>query len=109
MGARNVAELIRNLSNVSNLTYEYDSKIQFDYSYNGSSFPKRINIYMPTRDDYEVTMAIVDKALRGGANVIVYDNWIKSTISGNTFGERRNIKIYSFGNFLRKVQNGLPI
>lgn len=109
MGARRVSELIDNLPTVSNLTYEYDSKIQFDYKPNGSSFPKRINVYMPTRADYEVTMDVVDKALQNGANLIVYDNWIKSTISGNSFGERKNIKVYSFGNFLKKVQNGLPL
>ena len=109
MGARSVSEIIENLPTVSNLTYEYDSKIVFDYKPNGLPFTKKIIVYMPTRDDYEVTIDVVDKALRNGANLIVYDNWIKSTISGNSFGERKDIKVYSFGNFLRKIQNGLPL
>ena len=109
MGSRNVAEIIRSLPSITDLTYEYDSKLQFNYASNGVSFPKRINIYMPTRADYEITMDVVDKAIENGANFIVYDNWIKSTIAGNTYGERNNIKIYTFGIFLRKVQNGIPL
>lgn len=109
MGARRVSELIDKLPTVSNLTYKYDSKIQFDYKPNGSTFPMRINIYMPTRVDYEVTIDVVDKAIQNGANLIVFDNWIKSTIAAITYGERKNIKVYSFGNFLSKVQNGLHL
>lgn len=109
MGAKSVAELIKPLPNISNLTYVYDSELKFEYLSNASPFPKRYNVYMPTRDDYEVTIDIVDKAIQSGANLIVYDLWIKSTYSAKTYGEKKGITIYTFGNFLRKIKNGEPL
>ena len=106
MGARNVAEIIRGTRYVSNVKWEYDSKLEFDYERPSDFLPKTYKVYMPSRDDYEVSIDVVDKAVEYGADLIVYDNWIKATISGKSHAEKKGIRVYSYGYFLRKIKNG---
>lgn len=104
MGARTVAEQISILPHVSNVTYEYDSILQFDYKAALSLGAKTYKVYMPSRDDYEISIEVVDRAIESGASLIVYDNWIFPTISGRGHATEKGIKVYTFGNFLRLVR-----
>lgn len=106
MGARSVAEIIRGSKYVSSIKWEYDSKLQFDYERALDFQPKTYKVYMPSRDDYEVSIEVVDIAVEYGADLIVYDNWIKETISGKSHAEKKGIRVYSYGYFLRKIKNG---
>lgn len=106
MGARKVAQIIGSSRYVSNIKWTYDSKLEFDYERDMDYEPTNFKIYMPSRDDYEITIAVVDIAIEYGANFIVYDNWIKPTISGKSYAINHGIKVYSYGQFLRKVNNG---
>lgn len=106
MGARSIASRIEGFRCVSNVKWEYDSKLQFDYERPMEYPPKTILVYLPSRDDYEITIEVVDRAIEFGANVIVYDIWIKPTISGNSHAVKNGINVYSFGAFLKKVMKG---
>lgn len=104
MGARYVASLIENLPHVSNVKWEYDSILQFDYRDILKRSTKTYKVYMPTRADYEVSIEVVDRAVAAEADLIVYDNWIFTTISGEQHALKKGIKVYKFGSFLNKVQ-----
>ncbi len=103
MGARGLIDIIKNYPYVSNVYAESDSRFSFIYQRIGE-LPKSYTVYMPTRDDYEVSIEVVERAFRNGANVIVYDTWIKPTISGSSRAEVKSIKVFSFGAFLHRIK-----
>jgi hypothetical protein len=109
MGARRMSEIISSSSFISDISWEYDSKLEFGYERRMDYQPTMHKVYMPSRDDYELSIATIDNAIDYGAKIIVYDNWIKPTISGKSYAEGKGVKIYSFGQFIKKIERGEPI
>lgn len=103
MGTRSIIDIIKDYPNVRTAYAESDSKFSFIYTRIGE-LPKSHTIYMPTRDEYEVSIEVVERAFEEGANIIVYDTWIKPTISGKFRADGKSINIYSYGAFLHRIK-----
>lgn len=106
MGTKSVAEIIMQYRYVSNVRYEYNSKLEFDYKRTSDYLATTVKVYMPDRDHYEISVDAVDLAIEYGAHIIVYDVWAKATVSAESYADRKGLKIYSYGFFLRKIKNG---
>lgn len=106
MGAKSVASVISSSPFVSNVNWEYDSKLQFDYETKLDFAARTFKVYMPSRDDYEISIEVVERAIEFGAKLIVYDNWIRPTISGKSHAQKNGITVYSYGFFLNKIKKG---
>lgn len=103
MGSRSIVNILRDYPTISNINVESDCKFSFQYNRFGE-LPKIYSVYMPTREDYEVSIEVVERAADEGANIIVYDTWIKPTISGQYRANGRNIHIYSYGAFINRTK-----
>lgn len=103
MGARSIADIIREYPTVRDLNVESNTMLRFQYRTLGD-LPKYLAVYMPTREEYEITIEVIERAVRKGANLIVYDAWIKPTISGEQHANGKKINIYSYGAFINRVK-----
>lgn len=102
MGAKFMAGKIQGAKGVSNLSVKDDTEFSFDYEPSNNK-TKHYKVYAPTRDDYEVSMAIIDKAVKKGCNLIVFDFWIFVTSSGKDYSSMQKIPIYSVPDFIKAV------
>ena len=104
MGARFMANTINGSKGISNLRIKDDTEFSFDYKRNEKEL-EQIIVYAPTRDDYEVSLAVIDKALNKGCNVIVFDHWIFATSSGREYSGIQGIPIYSVPDFIKTIKS----
>lgn len=108
MGARFVSENIMFCKGVKSMQVSSDVIFSFEYSLDGNSYEK-YTVYMPTRDDYEVSIEVVDRAINKGANMVVYDSWINPTGSGGTYATAKDVKVYPWDEFVKKVRKREPL
>jgi hypothetical protein len=103
MGARFMANTIQGSRGISNLTVKNDTEFSFDYQPSEGEI-RHYKAYAPTRDDYEVNTAVIDKALSNGFNLIVFDHWIFATSSGKDYSSIQGIPIYSVPDFIKAIK-----
>ena len=108
MGTDNLAYRISKIEHVEDSGYEDYEMFHFTYSPYGN-FPKRYSVFMPTRDDYYLSIEVVNRAIKRKANLIVFDNWISNTMGGQEYAKSKGINSYSYTVFLAKVYNGEPL
>jgi len=104
MGAKFMASTINRSKGISNLTVKDDTEFSFDYEASDKTM-KHFKVYAPTRADYEVTMAVIDKATKNGFDLIVFDHWIFATSSGKDYSGIQEIPIYSVPDFIKVIKN----
>lgn len=108
MGAYFILENILQLPGIK--IFEPRSNILFSFEYvQADGIKNNYTVYVPTRDDYEISMEVVNRAFEMGASIIVYDTWIKPTGSGNAYAASKNIKIFTWKDFVDKVRNGCKL
>lgn len=94
---------IKGLNGISNLKVTNDTEFSFDYVPNqGETI--HYKAYAPSRDDYEVNTAVINKALSNGFNLIVFDHWIFPTSSGKVYSSIQGIPIYSVPDFIKTIK-----
>lgn len=103
MGAKFMAGTIKGAKGINNLTVKDDTEFSFDYT-SSDNKTKHYKAYAPTRDDYEVSMAVIDKAIKRGCNIIVFDFWIFATSSGKDYSSMEKIPIYSVPDFIKAIK-----
>jgi hypothetical protein len=109
MGARFIAGTVRESNGLTNAkTNKEDTEFSFEFQSEGNT-KKPYKLYAPTRDEYEVSIQIIDKAISLGCNVIVYDSWIFPTESGQSYADGKNIPIYTVGAFIKKIKSREPL
>jgi len=104
MGATFLSGTIQGAKGVQNLKIDrYDTEFSFKYEAENDEL-KTFKVYAPTRDDYEVSVEVVDRALQLNCNLIVYDFWIFSTYSGKSYASNNGVPVYSGAEFIRKIK-----
>lgn len=98
-----MANTIQGSRGISNLTVKNDTEFSFDYQPSEGEI-RHYKAYAPTRDDYEVNTAVIDKALSNGFNLIVFDHWIFATSSGKDYSSIQRIPIYSVPDFIKAIK-----
>lgn len=64
---------------------------------------KKLVLYCPTTDEYEITIDIVMKALKLKANILAFPTqWCSATREAIEYGKRLRIEIIPFGGFFNK-------
>lgn len=64
---------------------------------------KKLVLYCPTTDEYEITIAIVMKASNLKADILAYPTqWCRATREAIEYGKRSRIDIIPFGGFFDK-------
>ncbi len=101
MGARFIKTTIENIDSISNLNVKDDTIFFFDYQIEDESFT--FKVYCPTREDYEISIAVVDKALNLNCNLIVRDNWIFYTGDGVEYSNSKSILVLSVSEFKKNI------
>ena len=112
MGARFISDALRGMHGVSNCVVTGgEIEFSFDYRAMGELNANSFSAYVPTRNDYEVSVAIVEKAIRKGCNLIVYDSWIFPTMSGVQHAKAKGVPVLSVGEFLGAInrKEGLDV
>lgn len=105
MGARFIAGTVQGSRGFTNCKVNRaETEFTFDYQSADEDDSKEFKAYAPTRDDYEISVAVVDKAIGLGCNLIVYDNWIFTTGSGSQHALINGIPIYSVPEFMKKIK-----
>ncbi len=107
MGAFYLRDNIQGIPSVEGINVQNNTEITFSYSQNGTSIDAKC--YCPTRDDYEVSIEVVDRAIQNGYNVIAYDSWIFPTIASTNYALTQGIKVYSATDLIRKLRKGEEI
>lgn len=105
MGARFMATTIQGSKGITNLVVKDDTEFSFDYQ-SKKGRKKHYKAYAPTRSDYEVNIAVIDKAIENGYNLIVFDHWIFGTSSGKDYSSSQGIPIYSVPDFIKAIKTG---
>tara|TARA_R110002012_G_scaffold292466_1_gene487660 strand:- start:18 stop:335 length:318 start_codon:yes stop_codon:yes gene_type:complete len=60
-----------------------------------------LKVYCPTTSEYEITVDVVLRASKKGANVVTFPtSWCKATREGITHGRTLKIDVIPFGKFL---------
>ena len=99
-----MASTISGSIGISNLAVKDETEFSFDFEANGSEV-KHIKAYAPTRADYEVSLAVITKAISKGCNIIVFDHWIFATSSGKQYSGIQGIPIYSVPDFIKTIKS----
>lgn len=99
-----MASTINGSNGISNLVVKDDTEFSFDFEAFGSAV-KHIKAYVPTRDDYEVSLAVITKAISKGCNIIVFDHWIFATSSGRQYSGIQGIPIFSVQDFIKTIKS----
>lgn len=108
MGARFIAKTIKGSNGISNLVIQNDTEFSFDFESSDNQI-KHYKAYSPTRDDYEVSIAVIDNALNNGFNLIVYDHWIFATHSGKDYAGIQRIPIFSVPEFIKAIKTRMKL
>lgn len=108
MGARFIARTVQSSSGLINCRAINDTEFSFEYQAAGQVF-KSYKVYVPTREDYEVSIEVIDRALSQGYNLIVYDSWIFATASGRDYAGTQRIPILSVPAFIKTIKSRLKI
>jgi hypothetical protein len=104
MGARFIAGTVIGSRGFSNCKVNKD-ETEFSFTYKSADDESNdYKAYVPTRADYEVSVAVVDKAISLGCNIIVYDSWIFPTASGSHYAQIHHIPIYTVPEFIKKIR-----
>ncbi len=104
MGARFIAETVQGSKGFQNCKINRnETEFSFDHQTSDDE-TKEYKVYVPTRDDYEVSVAVVDKAIGLGCNLIVHDNWIFPTGSGRQHALIHDIPILTVPEFIKKIK-----
>jgi len=104
MGARFIYGTVQGSKGLRNGKVKDDTEFSFEYQAANDDF-KTYRVYVPTRDDYEVSLEVIDRALNAGYNLIVYDNWIFPTYSGKHHAGIHQIQICSVPEFIKAIKN----
>lgn len=104
MGARFIAGTVQGSNGLLNCKAKNDTEFSFEYGAADSSF-KNYKAYVPTRDDYEISIEVIDRALSQGYNLIVYDSWIFATHSGRDYAGVERIPIFSVPEFIKAIKS----
>jgi hypothetical protein len=106
MGARFIANTVLYSKGLKNIkTNEQDTEISFEFEAE-SGKSKTFTAYIPTRDDYEISVEVVDRAINLNCNLIIYDIWIFPTASGSDYANINGIPVYDVREFIKKIKNG---
>jgi hypothetical protein len=104
MGAKFIVGTIQGSKGLKNCIAKNETEFSFEYQSADSEF-KSYNAYVPTRDDYEVSVEVIDRALNQGYNLIVYDSWIFATHSGKDYAEAQRLPIFSVTAFIKAIKS----
>jgi hypothetical protein len=104
MGAKFIAGTVQGSKGLQNCKAKNETEFSFDYQSADSEF-KFYKVYVPTRDDYEVSIEVIDRALSQGYNLIVYDSWIFATHSGKDYAGVQRIPIFSVPAFIKAIKS----
>ncbi|MFP5042925.1 hypothetical protein [Parasediminibacterium sp. JCM 36343] len=104
MGARFIAGTVQGSTGLKNCKAKNDTEFSFEYQSAGDEF-KSYKVYVPTREDYEVSVEVIDRALSQGYNLIVYDSWIFATHSGKDYAGVQRIPIFSVPAFIKTLKS----
>lgn len=65
-----------------------------------------LKVYCPTTSEYEITVDVVLRASRKGANIVTYPTtWCKATREAITHGKSLRLEVIPFGKFLDDYRN----
>ncbi len=98
-----MANTIQGSNGISNLTVKNDTEFSFDYEPTEGG-TRHYKVYAPTRDDYEVNTAVIDKAITNGYDLIVFDHWIFATSSGKDYSKMQGLPVYSVPDFIKAIK-----
>lgn len=104
MGAKFIAGTVQGSTGLANCKAKNDTEFSFEYQ-SAEDESKLYKVYVPTREDYEVSVEVVDRALSQGYNLIVYDSWIFATHSGKDYAGVQLIPIFSVPAFIKAIKS----